>query len=362
VGFLGEMRREFIARPDSSKNQIVFKWPDQNIRKLAQLTVQQDEVAVFFRDGRVQGTVQPGRVTLDSSEIPFLGALLDFATGGNLFKTELYFVTTREFPNLPFGGVVDNVLDPDTQLAVGLRVFGDYSLKVIEPQSLIVNLVGTQNVESNDQISDWMREQLMKVFRTQVVSELSKNAWPVLGIAAHTADLESETLALVQPQVASYGIQIARLGNFTISLNDEDAATLKNFRRDASYTKLAGGFQQYGMGEALRGLGEGAAKGGDGAGSNAFLGIGMGMGQFAAGMAAQANQAQGAPASAQPAVAMEPCPKCGALHAPGAKFCPNCGAQLAAPAPICSKCGTQNAPGAKFCANCGTPLGDAPSA
>ena len=142
MGIFGqEVRREFIARPDSAKGQILFKWPDTNIRKLTQLTVQQDELAVFFRDGRIQGTVQPGRVTLDSSEIPFLGILVDAASGGNLFRTEIYFVSTREFPNLPFGGAIDNVVDPQTNFGVGLRVFGEYSLKVIESQSLIVNLV-----------------------------------------------------------------------------------------------------------------------------------------------------------------------------------------------------------------------------
>src|SRR5206468_10580279 len=78
MGIFGqEVRREFIARPDSAKGQILFKWPDTNIRKLTQLTVEQDELAVFFRDGRIQGTIQPGRVTLDSSEIPFLGILVD---------------------------------------------------------------------------------------------------------------------------------------------------------------------------------------------------------------------------------------------------------------------------------------------
>src|SRR5207253_1665435 len=149
--FSQEVRREFIARPDTAKGQLLFKWPDTNIRKLTQLTVEQDELAVFFRDGRVQGTIQPGRVTLDSSEIPFLGILVDAASGGNLFRTELYFISTREFPNLPFGGAVDNVMDPQTNLGVGLRVFGEYSLKVIEPQSLIVNLVGTQNLSTNDE-------------------------------------------------------------------------------------------------------------------------------------------------------------------------------------------------------------------
>ncbi|MGH7881688.1 MAG: SPFH domain-containing protein [Candidatus Dormibacteraceae bacterium] len=114
----GEVRREFIARPDSSKQQIVYKWPDTNIRRWTQLTVEQDELAVFFRDGKVVGTVDPGRVRLDSSEIPFLSLLVDAGSGGNLFKTELYFVSTHEFPTLPFGGMVDNVVDPETQLAI----------------------------------------------------------------------------------------------------------------------------------------------------------------------------------------------------------------------------------------------------
>ena len=97
MGIFGQVQRQFIARPDAGKGQILYKWPDQNIRKFTQLTVEQDELAVFFRDGRVQGTIQPGRVTLDSSDIPFLGALVDAATGGNLFRTELYFISTREF-------------------------------------------------------------------------------------------------------------------------------------------------------------------------------------------------------------------------------------------------------------------------
>ncbi|MBV9646546.1 MAG: SPFH domain-containing protein, partial [Candidatus Eremiobacteraeota bacterium] len=41
--FSSELRREFIARPDLSKGQIVFKWPDTTIRKFTQLTVEPDE-------------------------------------------------------------------------------------------------------------------------------------------------------------------------------------------------------------------------------------------------------------------------------------------------------------------------------
>jgi membrane protease subunit (stomatin/prohibitin family) len=387
MGIFGEMRREFIARPDQAKSQILYKWPDTNIRKWTQLTVEQDELAVFFRDGRVQGTINPGRCTLDSSEIPFLGMLVDAASGGNVFKTEIYFISTREFPNLPFGGMIDNVVDPATGLAVGLRVFGEYSLRVVEPQSLILNLVGTQNVHTNDQVTDWMREQLLKVLRTDVTSHIVSQNWPILGIAAHTDEIEQATLGRVQGFVNTYGLQIVRLGNFTISIKEEDEEALKRFRRDVQYTKLAGGYQQYSVGQALQGVGEGAAQGG-GSSNPAILGIGLGLGQTVAQTAGQtvatggqvqvrcggcgtlnaenakfcSNCGQGLAAAPAPAGAVVSCASCGTRNAATAKFCSNCGQSLEAPTTVgCSQCGTQSPAGTRFCPNCGNSLQAAPS-
>jgi membrane protease subunit (stomatin/prohibitin family) len=391
MGIFGhEVRREFIARPDQYKGQILYKWPDQNIRKFSQLTVEQDELAVFFRDGRVQGTISPGRCTLDSSEIPFLGVLVDWGTGGNLFKTELYFVSTREFPNLPFGGMVDNVVDPETTLAIGLRVFGDYSLRVIEPQSLILNLVGTQNIQTNDQVTDWMREQLLKVLRTDVTSAIVQKGWAILGIASHTAEIEQATLEKVQAYINPYGIQIVRLGNFTISIKEDDEETLKKYRRDAQYSRMAGGFQQYATGEALLGVGEGAAQGG-GATNPALLGVGLGLGGMVTNQAQQAGQGQaqvqvrcancgtlnpesakfcascgqamGSEEAAAPPATSVACPSCGTQNPSGAKFCSNCGTSLAPPATVrCSQCGTESPAGTRFCPNCGNNLQALPTA
>ncbi len=352
-----EVQREFIARPDASKNEIVYKWPDHNIRKWAQITVQADEVAVFFRDGQVQGTIAPGRATLDSSEIPFLGKLVDAGTGGNLFLTEIYFVSTREFPSLPFGGMIDNVADPETGLLIGLQVYGDYSLKIVEPQSLILNLVGTQGLQSNDQITDWMREQLLKVLRTDVVAHITQAGWGILGLAAHNDDIEAATIANVTTHIQTYGVQIVRMGNFTINITDDDRAKLSKLREQVAYTKLAGGFQQAAAGQALLGVGEGAAQGG-GALPSALLGVGLGMGQNMLG-GGGGGGGGGAP------VVQVRCAGCGTLNPESAKFCASCGAAMAPPAPpqaaaaatvACPACGTANAVGAKFCANCGTSM------
>lgn len=365
----GDLNRQFIARPDAAKESILFKWPDMTIRRLTQITVEPDETAIFVKEGKLAGQLPQGRSTLDGALIPFLGDIVDLASGGNMYRAELYFVGTREFVGLPFGGPIDNIEDPETGLAVGLRVFGEYAIIVSDPAALILKLVGTRQA-SNDLITDWAREQILKALRTGVVRKLTTEKWPVLGIAARTSDIESALLGDVQSSLVSYGLTVTRLGNVTISLNPEDEHTLKELRKDKAYTRLAGGFREYGVGAALKGIGEGsAAGGGNGA---AVLGVGMGLGGIVGGLATAAgappsqgsgpapgsnpNPTPGGPASGGQAAAFL-CASCHAPNSPGAKFCSSCGKALVAPAPAhCTQCGTATTPNSRFCGNCGAAL------
>jgi membrane protease subunit (stomatin/prohibitin family) len=362
-----DLNRQFIARPDEAKGAILYKWPDLTIRKFTQVTVEPDETALFIKEGKVVGALPQGRSTLDGALIPFLGDIVDWASGDNMYRAELYFVSSREFVSLPFGGPIDNIEDPETGLAVGLRVFGEYALKVNDPATLILTLIGTRQA-SNDLVTDWSREQIMKSLRTGVVRKLTAEKWPVLGIAGRTAEIESALLADVQAALSPYGVKITRLGNVTISLTPEDEQTLKGLRKDSAYTRLAGGFREYGVGAALKGIGEGAASGGGGGNSprssvSAWDSVvwsrasarpgGSGPG-YGGGAAAPAPPAGGAgPAGA----AGVECSNCHATNPPGAKFCSSCGTAITAPKVLhCTQCGSAASPGAKFCANCGSAL------
>src|SRR5665213_148186 len=352
-----DLNRQFIARPDTAKEDILYKWPDMTIRKLTQVTVQPDETALFFKEGKLAGALPQGRSTMDGALIPFLGDIVDWASGGNMYRAELYFVGTREFVSLPFGGPIDDIEDPETGLAVGLRVFGEYALLISDPTAMILKLVGTRQA-SNDLITDWAREQLLKALRTSVVKKLTAEKWPVLGLAGRTADIEAALMADVQEPLAPYGIKITRLGNVTISLSPEDEQTLKGLRKDTAYTRLAGGFREYGVGAALKGIGEGAAAGGGG--GTAALGVGMGLGGMVAGIGVAAPAAAsslGAPPQPAPMGAATACASCHAPNAPGAKFCSSCGTAITPPKPAhCTQCGAAAAPSAKFCGNCGATL------
>ena len=361
-----EVSREFIAVPDDKKNQIVFKWPDINIRRFSKAIVEPDEIAVFLNTGQVVGVMPPGRHDIDANELPFLGAIIDHFTDGNAYRAELYFVGTREYVGNTFGGRIDNVQDPQTGMLVTLRIFGEYSLRVIDPIALLTNLIGTVDVAQNEAITLWVADQLLKVMRTDITRQIVRNGWPILGLSAYTPDLEQSAIQAANVQLETYGLALVRMGNFDINLTEEDEANLKGFSKDTAYSRLAGGFQNYAAGEALLGAGQGLAKGGAGAG-NAFIGVGMGLGQQMGQGGQQGGPipppvpgfpggGQGFAAPGGGGAATITCPNCSAANMPGAKFCASCGTSLAPPTATCPTCAADNVVGAKFCSTCGNSM------
>jgi membrane protease subunit (stomatin/prohibitin family) len=303
-GLKAEAQRNFIARGDEAKDYIIYKYPEQNVRMLTQLTVGADEVALFVKDGVVVGQLGPGRHSLDTNNVPFISRLLEKVTGGNLFIAEIYFVTVREFPSIKFGGPIGEMRDPDSGLGIGTMVYGDFSLKVTDAQKLVVGLVGMRKA-SNDEFLSWFKSQVLKVTRDRIAELIVKKKWPLLDVTsgAYTEEIETEVVAGCKPHVEPYGISIIRFGNFTTSIKPEDEATLKKLTKDVAYSKLAGGFQQYAQGQAMLGAAEGMAKGGGEGAGGALQGMGMGMGFGMANSFAQQQQQQNAQAQAQAAQA-----------------------------------------------------------
>src|SRR5215831_3294379 len=107
-----ESKRNFIARADEAKDDIIYKYPEHNIRMMTQLTVASDEVA--------------------------------------LFVAEVFFVSVREFPGIKFGGPIGDVRDPETGLGIGTMVYGDFSIRVTEPERLVVGLVGMRSAGNEE--------------------------------------------------------------------------------------------------------------------------------------------------------------------------------------------------------------------
>lgn len=390
-----------IARPDDKKNLLVWKHPDNTVPNWSQLTVDADEAAVFLRDGAVVGTLRTAgagqRHTLSAQNIPFLSNLIDKFTGGDIFVTDLFFVTMRPIYNVPFGGELGYMEDPLLGEMVTPRIFGTFSFQVTHPEKLIVKYLGIRATTEQEQ-AQWIKGLFMNSVTT-VVGEVCVAEEKSLLQIMPLQNMLAEKFKERAPDLNEIGIQILQVGQFRLNLSDEDEQTLKEaqaeigaakraarkaqigvgqaaaeaqqrqFQLDQDYSQdsryvqnLAGGsFGQYAAGKAMIGAGEGMAEGGGEGGGNMMAGAGLGVGFGMAHMMGQ-GMAQGQPGQQpggqpppQPAPPTGPvsCPEC-SQTVPGGKFCANCGASLAPRPKFCPSCGTQGSPGAKFCAECGT--------
>ncbi|MBL1079788.1 SPFH domain-containing protein [Nocardia sp. 2] len=347
--------REFISVPDDRKDQVVFKWPDRAIRHLSRVVVDADETALFVRSGAVIATLGPGRHRIDAEALPGLGAVVDTLTGGNYYRAELYFVASREFTGIPFGGRLTDITDPVSHQVVSLRAYGEFALTVRDAARLIVSLVGTADLADARRIREWSAALLLKSLKVAVARGIAGGEWSVLGVSAQLPVIETAVVADANRMLFDYGLRIARLGDLDITLVPEDSHRLKQLAKDRTYIDLVGDFQRYAAGELALGAGAGMAAGSPGADARLATGLGF----------AALQQFSPAPppwheTTPVPVQHDQVCGACGAHAAPHARFCAECGAGLGAR--VCAQCGAGVAARARFCAACGHPTNeDAPT-
>jgi membrane protease subunit (stomatin/prohibitin family) len=319
----GGVQRMMIARPDALKSRVLYKHPDQNFPFWSQLTVDSDEVVLFFKNGFYVGTLGPQRepYTLTTQNIPFLGSLVDQFTGGNIFISELFFVTMKPLYNETFGDQIGSMRDPDLELRVTLRANGTYSFRVIDPYKFLVGFVGQGG--DPDRTMQWVKDLLFMGLKSTVGELIKSREYTLLDLGQMGPEVARRVVQNC-PDLANCGVQVLEIGKLNINVSEEDQRRLdekqdviaqakveamaaqrgvakaqaeaqaRQFQLDQEFQQRARyvnqlDMQRYGQfaaAEATMGLGQGLAQGGDGAGAAAMaqgmaLGAGLGYGQRA---------------------------------------------------------------------------------
>ena len=166
MGFLDKLRGELvdiIEWMDDTRHTLVWRFPryHNQIKNGAQLIVRPGQVAVFVHRGELGDVFEPGNYVLKADNLPILSTLMGWKHGfDSPFKSEVYFVSTRQITDLKWGTPNPIMLRDADFGMVRLRAFGNYTLKAIDAKILLKELVGTDGAFEADEIQVLLRSMI----------------------------------------------------------------------------------------------------------------------------------------------------------------------------------------------------------
>lgn len=282
-------RLEVIDFFDPTNRSLVQRVPAEGsaaIQLGAQLIVQENQEAVFFRDGKAMDAFGPGRHTLVTANVPILTRLLTIPWEKSPFQAQVYFVGKQTFLDQKWGTRQPIVLRDKDFGMVRLRGFGKYSLRVIDAPLLINALVGTQGKYTTEEVSNYLKDLIVSRL-TDLLGTLNIS---LLDLPAKFDELASATRVKVGEEFGKYGLELVDFFVNSITPPEEVQKAI-----DARSSMGAiGDLQSFTVYQAANSMAKMAEQGGGGMGGNAMgMGMGAGFGMLMPGMIHQAMQGLG---------------------------------------------------------------------
>ena len=248
---IGSQFIEIIQWLDESDDSLVYRFPvyNQEIKMGAQLTVRENQAALFVNEGKAADLFLPGRYELSTQNIPILTTLRGWKYGfQSPFKAEVYFFNTRTFTDLKWG-TTNPVMMRDSDFGmIRIRAFGTYAMKIDDPKVFFNTIVGTQGLTTTDEITG----QLRSIVLSKLSDAIAESKIPALDIAAKYDELSAFGKEKIGPEFASFGLGLTKFFIENVSLPEEVEQAIDQRTKLGVLGDKMGQFTQMQAAEAIK--------------------------------------------------------------------------------------------------------------
>ena len=222
----GEERRGLVdvIQYNGEADDLVWKFPYNNITTGARLVVNESQQALFVKGGVVCDLIGAGTHTLSAGNLPILGKIVNLPFGGRTpFVAEVWYFNMTAKRGLKFGTPAPiEILDPLYHVYIPVRSFGQFGMRVTDPSLLYTELVGTQHLTTTDYIVENFRSTIVRSLTDVVGTVLQAERISVVQLAGNLGRMSRAVQESLNAEVERYGLRVENLDIMSFNFPKDD--------------------------------------------------------------------------------------------------------------------------------------------
>lgn len=212
-------RIKYEGLPDD----LVWKFPYDNLSTGTQLIVNQSQEAVFLSGGAICDVFGPGTHTLSANNIPVLQKLINLPFGGNSpFAAEVWFISKTVRRNLKFG-TTEPVSVRDViygNIPIPIRARGEYGIRVTDSTMLLGELVGTLHIFETESIIDQFKSKILQELNSCFGKFVKQEKISVIDLPEYSNKISDFLHESLKDEFTKFGISLENFNIASISYDE----------------------------------------------------------------------------------------------------------------------------------------------
>jgi len=166
----------------SSNNYLIWKHPNRELEVGSQIIVNESEEALLFENGQLIHILEAGRHLIESGNIPGIEGIIRRSIGNNSpLKVDVWFASKVVSTDYKWG-VQLQVKDNTHQLIVPVGAYGSILLRIKDPASFVLQVVGKKKQLSKDELKDFLIPSIERGLKEYIAENIKAGSLDVFSI------------------------------------------------------------------------------------------------------------------------------------------------------------------------------------
>ena len=216
-----------VIKFEGDDNTLVWKHPAEDFNTHSKLIVHESQTAILYKDGRALDEFSPGKYTLETENIPILKGIINIPTEGvSPFHCEVFFINKAKTLNVNWGTSSRfPIIEPVFQIPINVGASGAMDLVVSDARKFLVNVVGTQNIITSEQLTNYFKGKIttkVKNYLAKIMSEVS-----YYNITQHLEEISEALHIKLKEDFEEYGVNLVTFYLSNIIVPKEETKKLE---------------------------------------------------------------------------------------------------------------------------------------